>query len=397
MNALEDYRTDVLFLLIGANPLPNYVAAMLLTNQNGIIYLLHTPGETGTYEVAQRLMAQLHQVEPSFTIHLVSVDGADGEKIEKAIGELTSTLPQPKTVGLNFTGGTKPMAAHVYHILKQRFPLGCFSYLDAHNLTMVIRRGSEHTQMPSVVHLVELSLQDLLEMHGYVLPKADQRQKARASVLCRVIAEIHSSVDGYGQWRAWRGDKDSCDMLPSAEKYPRLTPFVDCLSSICNDVVTESDLADLLQLKSFACCAKFLNGEWLEEYTLACLQQATSRLGLKDPWININARRQGKADVNSELNLDVAAMYGYRLFSISCQATEVAQQAKYHLFEVFTRARQLGGDEARLALVCCVDSPENLESKIARSWEAPNKIRVFGREHLATLPYHLQEWLETVQ
>jgi hypothetical protein len=52
MNIPENYKVDHLFLLVGENPLPNYVAARLLLNDKGTIYLVHT---TGTVKQAERL------------------------------------------------------------------------------------------------------------------------------------------------------------------------------------------------------------------------------------------------------------------------------------------------------------------------------------------------------
>ena len=51
-----DLRSDHLFLLLGENPLPNWVAARLLLKEGGQVYLVHSPH---TKEVAQRLQALL--------------------------------------------------------------------------------------------------------------------------------------------------------------------------------------------------------------------------------------------------------------------------------------------------------------------------------------------------
>jgi hypothetical protein len=44
MKDFEPYRTDHLFLIVGANPLPNFVAALLLSKKGGTIHLLHSKG-----------------------------------------------------------------------------------------------------------------------------------------------------------------------------------------------------------------------------------------------------------------------------------------------------------------------------------------------------------------
>ena len=47
MNDFMPYQTDYLFLLVGTNPLPNYVATLLLAKDNGTIYLVHSAGSHG--------------------------------------------------------------------------------------------------------------------------------------------------------------------------------------------------------------------------------------------------------------------------------------------------------------------------------------------------------------
>jgi hypothetical protein len=53
----SDYTVDHFFLLIGENPLPNYVAARLLLASGGTPYLVHT---NGTDKLAKRLQTILN-------------------------------------------------------------------------------------------------------------------------------------------------------------------------------------------------------------------------------------------------------------------------------------------------------------------------------------------------
>jgi hypothetical protein len=77
---------------------------------------------------------------------------------------------------------------------------------------------------------------------------------------------------------------------------------------------------------------------------------------------------------------------------------------------VALRARQMGGDLARSALVCLLDGSDNrgsyvdqLRSDIASVWDAPNVPRVFGLADLrewagtsdAANTGSLMEWLDS--
>jgi len=93
-----------------------------------------------------------------------------------------------------------------------------------------------------------------------------------------------------------------------------------------------------------------------------------------------------------KFQFDVAFTRGYQLFAISCTTTNNRPLCKSKLFEAYLRARQMGGDEARVALVCCSDDPDSLKAEI--SGTLPNKkIEVFGREHLEDLATEITKWI----
>ena len=111
------------------------------------------------------------------------------------------------------------------------------------------------------------------------------------------------------------------------------------------------------------------------------------------------------------VELDVATVSGYQLFVLSCIATEGMEnmkvndrdepragdrgEAKRHLFEAYSRARQVGGDEARVALVSCVANPDTLKAEVVHEWDAEGKIEVFGRTHLRDLSTYLAKWFRS--
>ena len=74
------YQCDHLFLLIGANPLPNYVAARLLTRPGGQLHLLASSraGQVGgTVRVVESILHQLPD-RTGRIIGLASVAGVRG-------------------------------------------------------------------------------------------------------------------------------------------------------------------------------------------------------------------------------------------------------------------------------------------------------------------------------
>lgn len=93
-----------------------------------------------------------------------------------------------------------------------------------------------------------------------------------------------------------------------------------------------------------------------------------------------------------QFEFDIAAMRGHQLFAISCTTDSSKPLRKAKLIEAFVRARQLGGDEARVALVCAYGDPAALEAEIAEDWFTVGRVRVFGRPDLTQLAEKLTRW-----
>ena len=85
-------------------------------------------------------------------------------------------------------------------------------------------------------------------------------------------------------------------------------------------------------------------------------------------------------------------MRGYQLFAISCTTSKKRSLCKSKLFEASIRAQQMGGSEARVALMCCFEDSESLKSELA-SLLGENQVTVFGREHLDDLPKAIFQWI----
>jgi len=392
MADFSPWQTDVLFLLIGTNPLPDYVAARLLAKSKATLYLLHSEGDKNTYDIATRLKSALvnPKCRPDLDILLRSIPRADPHVISDRMKSLLTEVPSAVKVGLNYTGGTKPMAVHVYYALRQAYPSGCFSYLDAASLTMVINREGTPTQRMPVGQAVELDFETLFGLHGYELPPP--RQRVKQPQFCRTLAHVHTTSQGCKQWRAWLNTfREPDPQLPTVADYPALAPAICGFAELNRGTPTETGVARALGFDTLTSCTKFFNGGWLEEYTSDALAPLVASLPLCDYGIALKPHKPGQVG----FDIDVAAMWGYQLFAISCMVTEKPKFAKEHLFEVFVRARQVGGDEARYGLVCCVPNPAALQAEVEETWDVEGKIRVFGQDQLLDLAAWLEEWFQT--
>lgn len=417
----DHYRADSLFLLVGANPLPNYVSAVLLAHEHATVYLLHSAALPNASTPETRLIAELlrealKKKRPDLKIELRDMNEVDNLKIETKIREIVEKDHILGDVGLNYTGGTKPMATHTYRWLAEhteKFEKLIFSYLDAR--TQGMRIDGLSSPFP-VARGIQLNLAELLEIHGYVLPGYHQkspRKVPRHQVLYHALAEVHSSKDGCEQWRDWRrqghrdpvtGEERPTD-LPDPAKYPTLRGVRQAMDDLCGGHATPELVARALNPKwsQLESCRKWFAGEWLEELALEAVHNNASALSIQDYGINLEpepgsklkASRTYQAIKAKNLEFDVAAIIAHQLFAVSCiVSTEAGGMTKQHLFEAFVRARQLGGDEARVALVCCTPTPESVEAEVAREWQAEGQLQVFGMYDLLNLTARFRSWFE---
>lgn len=127
MNTFTD-----LVLLIGTNPLPNYVVAEFFLKHNQElkhIWLVHSEGvarQVGTRTQAGNLENVLKERHPhnsklSFPLPKVALSNVSNAKevLHDANEKLIKKLPENSHVHLNYTGGTKAMGTHVYRAVER--------------------------------------------------------------------------------------------------------------------------------------------------------------------------------------------------------------------------------------------------------------------------------------
>jgi hypothetical protein len=407
----DGYKVDHLFLLIGENPLPNYVAAKLLLNKEGTAYLIHT---TDTEKSAQRLQKILKSELNGFKdVELRSLGDyeSDAFHIQKKIREELEKIKSGR-IGLNYTGGTKAMAVHGYKAAFANLPDAIFSYLDPRRLEMCIdREDRERDRLKIKPDTLQVKLVKIFQLHGLEL-KAIPTQKAQLPELANSLAKVFQEEIKAKQWFDWyykifceaaRKKKGNAIWGNWKNKTDLEKISID-LDNLLQEIITafqnESFITDdhklllsavkttgaFSEIQSFC---KWLDGLWLEHYVLEQVQNIASSCLLGDYGLNFEIPLTGTKD---GFEFDVAFTRGYQLFALSCTTTSDRKLCKSKLFEAYLRARRMGGDEARVALICCSNEPDTLKAEIADSTN-DDKIQVFGREHLTNLSQEIADWI----
>lgn len=455
---MTNYQVDHLLLIVGRNPLPNAVAGQLLAKPDGIITLLHSEG---TSYVARKLREWFvsrgwteGQVRPCEVSE--SDAGVIGRRLLTEGGQqnkgVLNDYPDAMSVGLHYTGGTKAMAVHAYRAVEQwakstsnsKGIVPGFSYLDARTLSLIFDPedlSSGRKCHPEPVGLaVRMTLDNLFELHGWE-SYTERFEPLMLPMAQRLLTLNQNNSPDIPAWTTWKNSalrkfKAERNNESREDKERRLGKIVVnkpediSLQPLWEELCAQlgmgatttsfrtSDAATIAECASGQFC-NWLDGGWLESVVLQTLLDLRTQrlLPLHDIRMNMEPessirRKQDGRDITTQFEIDVIALRGYQLFAFSCGTDSKRGQLKTKLFEAYFRARQIGGDEARVALVCTHHDPERLEdeaqdlldmnamsdlSGLTSSVRRPREekaIRVFGRPDLANLDQNVAAWIE---
>ncbi|MDF0556435.1 DUF1887 domain-containing protein [Kamptonema sp. UHCC 0994] len=418
-NDWEDHQVDHLFLLVGENPLPNYVAARLLikpkTDQEkqknpSIVYLVHTTKTAGDDKPAGLLEKELKK--HNITIKQISLgdDESDGDKIRAKIKEKIQPKGKPPLqgrLGLNYTGGTKAMAVHAYQAFQElQLTDPVFSYLDSRKLAMHID-GKDKPIPVDLALSPAPKLEIILGLHNLSW-KTDPIRQSQLPDIAEAFAKLHLNSDLARTWRKWCDGvfkslkntqgywrQDSEFSNPPHLKLSVTTPVNVTVPNEIQEILRKElgwALTDELSLTiakdkgrftTFGDVCQWLDGGWLEDYVLSQVEKIATKYSLHDSIMSLHIKDPRNPNrPTDQFEFDVAFLRGYQLCGISCTTSPDHKKCKQKLFEAQLRVQQLGGDEARVALVCCDDLPSEWLKKELDFVVDDSKIEVFGRQDL---------------
>lgn len=407
-----------LVLLVGTNPLPNYVIAkyFLKTNSNlKKIWLIHSEKvdkQEGTLEFAANIRKVISkEFEPRkldfefIALNNVGSALAIKEDLEK---KFFCKLPRDVKMHLNYTGGTKSMAVHVYRNMEQKLKNHCsYSYLDARTYML----KSDESIDPSSNDLrddVSISLDDLIKLHGYekykedspfttdnfdsimnlfeTLIKEDKLEKVflswENSFLRKVYYEngkfILKPMDflKHNKLLNGNGQIDESKINKLKDEFKEKTPdeIKELLGLFPQDKSILDDdgslwIPDVNETKNNfkkrigGTITDFLDGKWLESYIYRIIQNALTKddklhekYNKKNISIDSNWRIRKHGVINKDFELDVIVLNGYQVCGISCTTSDKQSICKEKAFEVLHRVKQIGGEEAKAILVTCLEN-----------------------------------------
>lgn len=358
---------NTLFLLIGTNPLPNFVVAEYFLkhiselSQIFLLYSEETAYQSGTKDYADLLKKTIQKRKynnyPEF--HLIRLsDVALPSQIRTDLKNALKNYQLDK-VHLNYTGGTKAMGISVYQTLKELF--GCnisFSYLDARTFSIVSDDKSRITD--DLRREIKISVDELISLHGFKRINSDSGEVDFSDALKSFEKLINtdnliSYFNSYER-KLFLDEKENliyknASISSELREYTASGEFLSIVLSMPEEYRLFNKYGRFEELdtdKQLKTAVKFLDGVWLEYYVYNVLKRHFQEPVCIEKNLVIK-RSDWKSNQNFEL--DVVMINGYQLVGISCTTSQTRHICKSKGFEIFMRTRQIGGEEAKAVLI----------------------------------------------
>ncbi len=370
-----------LILVIGTNPLPNYVAVRYFLRENSSLQRVWTIcseknteiGQKSTRKYAENLKDVLEKQESNVSFEeIVFVENVNEKRsIEKAAKNILKKLESLNVSNAHFfyTGGTKSEVVHFYnffHSNESGVNFG-FSYLSARDFKLYFDDNAKVS--PDLRGLVSISFKNLCKLHSFeVEESAEENEEIYQDALAKLdnfiqdgrIEDFFNPDNGYN--RELFEDKngnlaDKIKKIADIEKLKNTefnNVFLDVCSAFPEDyrLFKNGKFNDDLSNKKFKAIVKnFLDGKWFELYLKKVLMENKEIISFDEILTNQEPRNG-----DNVFELDVVLIKGYQLVGISCTTSDFKYLCKSKGFEVILRNRQIGGAEAKAILVTKANS-----------------------------------------
>ena len=379
---------DNLILLVGSNPLPNYLTAMMMRPKQVILFYTEE-----TQGVAENLGTILKEKIENVSIKPRQFANAtDCKSIRDNFASELENLPnEDSSFHLDYTGGTKAMAAHSRWCMWMKLNENsdaCCSYLDESSGELKFDDGCKY---PLDSSLIQLDLDTLLRLHEI------ERENKKSGF------ELMSSCD-FDKMAKKVLEDDELELANKLNSIHRISPdktrsFTEAkekknvydATALGLDGIPDTIPGENWKKDKFEAWTKFLRGDWLEVLVEKLVKDlfAQESKDSKDSSVHIHRNIQCKNKAGRPFQIDVLVIRGHRLYVISCTMCYDIQGCKSKVIEASVRAAQMGGGLARCCLVSFLHGEEGkkirldeVQNDVADIWDSATTPKVFGLDHL---------------
>lgn len=415
MNKEDYYAMSDLILLIGTNPLPNYVAAKYFLDNHPdikniwLVYSEATKFQSSTLVYAESIEKVIRNnfqgVNNGFEFKFLPLRDVDNAQLVRNDFQiLISKLEQNAIVHLNYTGGTKVMVAHIHEMLSDQHHIKTeFSYLSPKSFRLIDDNGK--CLSDDLRKTINLNFEDLISLHGFERINRDKifPFENAVNIFGELIdnGELDTYYDiakgGYRRSNYENNNKslisDKKGLLKHREAKTIAGSFLRVNNSLPEDYKLFNDEGSIKDEQSLFTdneliknIVKFFDGGWLEMYIYKILSEELKSYSQLKIYNNWQIRKPNWEKINPNLNfeLDVIIMYGYQLCGISCTTDRKKSICKSKGFEIILRTEQIGGDESKTIFVTLAEdnTVAELQEELSIETGSTENILVLGKNDL---------------
>jgi hypothetical protein len=384
---------ELLLLLMGGNPLPNYITADYTLKSHridqddiptpGKIIFVSTDQTENFFQPILKLLKNRHvSLFPQLEETKLGNEHRSPDFIRKEIIKVLKKNPGIDSIHLNYTGGTKPMAVNaviaVSEFARENDIKLIMSDLDPDNFKLISYRVNSNGKMgekkcfPGKGDLrdyVNLNIDEIFELHKM----APVKNKKEDFILNNDIVDIipFSQVMALDYRKNTRRKR-------FVEIYKSLTGSDpgDSKKNISAHTYLKGIYDENLKLKiTPGQFYAFICGKWLEDYLYLSLKKIEKELRITFTEI----RKSVEATYEErKCEIDVIVMKGFQMFLFSCTTSQKIKLVKQKAFEALFRAEQLGGEHARVIIVSTMFNTPGMPGKI--KFSRKSNLEELGRD-----------------
>jgi len=385
---------NVLILLLGGNPLPNYVVVRYLLMDaderkdtqeipvpDKIIFIYSNRTENLFRNIKNN--KELN-IKPDQYCYINLGDQQRKpyviqEKLLNKLRELDQNEENPvKSVHLNYTGGTKPMTVNsfiaVNEFLRKSETKLILSDLDPDHFKIVLIKPnsknsstSEYPLKGDLRNMVKLNTRDIFYLHDMKTRKEGTKTFIFGEDKVDLNQFVEEAVKEYINFNPCKNkekkerivfskfsSKFTLPRLRSSEKKEEKLKkqgiFKESFKEIREKFPSISKLFDANDqlIPPAVPFVEFFTGKWLEDYVLKTLINLQEK---KEIDVDHISKGVEATYGNRETEIDIIVIKGYQLLLISCTTSREIQYVKQKAFEALYRAVQLGGEHAKVIVV----------------------------------------------
>lgn len=381
-------RSDVLYLLIGNNPMPNLISIATRINTIGEINCFYT-------KQTEKIFRQLRNVvekkvkENNLAIEIKGLEIDCINDISKVKEQLKNKIiisdTEIGTVELNFTGGNKVLSSSAFQVFKDKSinfaGTSILSYFDGENEvinSLILNKGANNEKYETVKYsdlkdILNITARDIVDVHNVSgLIKLEAPEIKFKNLSNRIYDEVMVS-----RQNAIEFPNKLYEFFRNENKKTTVSKFETLIENVLKDNAWKYfnnqedfyvDGETYENIKSKDDRVKFINclkGFWFEDYIASIL------LDLKNDGIiqEVFSSVEKKRDKQEDFEVDLMIYNNFSLKCISVTTLEKDEDAKFKLYEVKTRASQLSGDETRTAYINLCEDSDVLSNEYKKTWQ----------------------------